>query len=261
MNKSHILIIEDEPKITKLISQYLAFEGFKSSCIHNGKNALKAYIQLSPDLVILDVNLPVVDGITICQSIRQLSDVPIIMLSAKVDEEDQLLGFEAGADDYVCKPFRPKALMARVKARLNRMPATFVHSELNSQLSDVSSDTEVIHSGNIMLDPSKHQVTVNNNDVKLTANEFILLKVLLNEPNKVFSRKDLLAFTQGKYFESYERTIDTHIKNIRRKLYQADDSYQPISSIYGIGYKYIASPENHSVVNFAESLAQVNCRQ
>ena len=223
--KQHILVIEDEVKIAELIEKYLYLEGFKTSLIHDGNCALDAVNELNPDLIILDIMLPGTNGIELCSKIRQYSDVPIIMLTARVEEIDHLIGFDVGADDYVTKPFKPKELMARVKAILKRRrmptnkPSTFT-------------------AGNIIVDPSEYKVLVKNEELKLTINEFSLLKILIASPNKVFSRQDLLTMTQGKYFESYERSIDSHIKNLRKKLTQADPDSHYIESIYGLGYKF-----------------------
>ena len=223
--KQHILVIEDEVKIAELIEKYLYLEGFKTSLIHDGNCALDAVNELNPDLIILDIMLPGTNGIELCSKIRQFSDVPIIMLTARVEEIDHLIGFDVGADDYVTKPFKPKELMARVKAILKRRrmptnkPSTFT-------------------AGNIIVDPSEYKVLVKNEELKLTINEFSLLKILIASPNKVFSRQDLLTMTQGKYFESYERSIDSHIKNLRKKLTQADPDSHYIESIYGVGYKF-----------------------
>ena len=223
--KQHILVIEDEVKIAELIEKYLYLEGFKTSLIHDGNCALDAINELNPDLIILDIMLPGTNGIELCSKIRQYSDVPIIMLTARVEEIDHLIGFDVGADDYVTKPFKPKELMARVKAILKRrrMP---------------SSKPSIFKAGNIIVDPSEYKVLVKNEELKLTINEFSLLKILIASPNKVFSRQDLLTMTQGKYFESYERSIDSHIKNLRKKLTQADPDSHYIESIYGVGYKF-----------------------
>ena len=223
--KQHILVIEDEVKIAELIEKYLYLEGFKTSLIHDGTCALDAVNERNPDLIILDIMLPGTNGIELCSKIRQYSDVPIIMLTARVEEIDHLIGFDVGADDYVTKPFKPKELMARVKAILKRrrMPTTAPNT---------------LKAGNIIVDPSKYKVLVNNAELKLTINEFSLLKILIASPNKVFSRQDLLTMTQGKYFESYERSIDSHIKNLRKKLTQADPNSHYIESIYGVGYKF-----------------------
>ncbi|RZF91949.1 response regulator transcription factor [Pseudoalteromonas sp. N1230-9] len=223
--KQHILIIEDEVKIAELLEKYLYLEGYQTSLIHDGNLVLNAVNELNPDLIILDIMLPGVNGIELCSKIRQTSDVPIIMLTARVEEIDHLIGFDVGADDYVTKPFKPKELMARVKAILKRrrMP---------------TNTRSTFQAGTIVLNPSEHKVLVKDEELKLTINEFSLLKILIASPNKVFSRQDLLTLTQGKYFESYERSIDSHIKNLRKKLTVADPQNHYIESIYGVGYKF-----------------------
>lgn len=223
--KQHILVIEDEVKIAELLEKYLYLEGYQTSLIHDGNLVLNAVNELNPDLIILDIMLPGVNGIELCSKIRQTSDVPIIMLTARVEEIDHLIGFDVGADDYVTKPFKPKELMARVKAILKRrrMP---------------TNTRSTFQAGTIVLNPSEHKVLVKDEELKLTINEFSLLKILIASPNKVFSRQDLLTLTQGKYFESYERSIDSHIKNLRKKLTVADPQNHYIESIYGVGYKF-----------------------
>lgn len=226
MTKQHILIVEDELKIANLISKYLELEGYLSTHVIDGNEATNTYKKCQADLVILDLMLPNKNGIEICKKLRETSNVPIIMLTARVEEIDKLIGFDAGADDYVCKPFKPKELMARVKALLKR-----------ANLSQPKA-TSVIEKGTVKLDTNSHKVFVKNQEITLTLNEFNLLKIFLECPNKVFSRQELLKITQGKYFESYERTIDSHIKNLRKKLNKVDEHTHYIKSIYGVGYQY-----------------------
>lgn len=228
MTKQHILIVEDEIKIATLIGKYLALEGYDSSHVIDGKDAINAYQTCQADLIVLDLMLPNINGIDICKSLREISNVPIIMLTARVEEIDKLIGFDVGADDYVCKPFKPKELMARIKAILHRC--------------NLSSNTQssTIMSGVIKIDITTHKVFVKDKEVTLTFNEFNLLKIFLEFPDKVYSRQELLKITQGKYFESYERTIDSHIKNLRKKLTKVDPNTQHIKSIYGVGYQYIS---------------------
>lgn len=227
MTMQHILIIEDEEKIASLISKYLMLEGFNSTHIADGKDALASFEYCQADLIILDVMLPSIDGITLCKAFREITDTPIIMLTARIDEIDRLIGFDVGADDYVCKPFKPKELMARIKAILKRVNK------------GQKKNSNVIAKGGISLDIHNHKVLVEEQEVVLTLNEFNLLKLFLEHPNRVFSRQELLKITQGKYFESYERTIDSHIKNLRKKLTKADPNTCHIKSIYGVGYQYI----------------------
>ncbi len=225
MKKEHILIVEDEAKIAEIIRKYLVLENYRSSHTCNGSFVASIYNRERPDLIILDISLPDMDGIEVCKQLRRFTDVPIIMLTARVDEVDRLLGFEVGADDYVCKPFLPKELIARVRALLNRV-------RKNQQ-------SEIIECAKVTLDITQHRVNMNRTDIRLTQNEFNLLKTLMLHPNKVFSRQELLTATHGQYFENYERTIDSHIKNVRKKFLKVDPSSTLISSIYGLGYKFV----------------------
>lgn len=228
MTKKHILIVEDEVKIAIIIGKYLEAEGYEYTHVADGKDAVNTFKDCQPDLVVLDIMLPNVNGIDICKSLREFSHVPIVMLTARVEEIDTLIGFDVGADDYVCKPFKPKELMARVKAILYR-----------AAISSSKESASKIESGSITINISTHKVFVKDAEVTLTFNEFNLLKIFVESPEKVYSRQDLLKITQGKYFESYERTIDSHIKNLRKKLSKADPDVQHIKSIYGVGYQYI----------------------
>jgi len=225
MQKQHILIVEDEEKIAELIRKYLQLEGYESSHAKNGNEAISLYHKISPDLIVLDIMLPDMDGLEICKQLREYAEVPIIMLTARVEEVDRLIGFESGADDYVCKPFIPRELVARIRAVLNRT------QRISAQ--------KILQSGKLLLNVSQHLVTLDTIEVKLTQNEFSLLKILMLTPNKVFSRQELLTATQGQYTDIYERTIDTHIKNLRKKLIQVAPESNFIESIYGIGYKLI----------------------
>lgn len=225
MKKEHILIVEDELKIAELIRKYLILENYDSSHTISGANVISMVKQNAPDLIILDISLPDMDGIEVCKKLRAFTDIPVIMLTARVDEVDRLLGFEVGCDDYVCKPFLPKELMARVRAIRNRVR--------KKQPSDI------IECSAVRLDITQHRVNMNEVDIRLTQNEFNLLKTLMLHPNKVFSRQELLTATHGQYFENYERTIDSHIKNVRKKFIKVDPKSTHISSIYGLGYKFL----------------------
>ncbi len=177
-----------------------------------------------PALILLDIMLPGMDGMEVCREIRKSSHVPIIMITARVDEIDRLLGLELGADDYICKPFSPREVVARVKAVLRR--------------SQSPPDGKQFVVGEIALDEHKHQVLVGGREVKLTPCEFQLLKALVAHPNRVFSRGELLNVVQGYDFEGYERTIDTHIKNLRKKVATMVPDRELVSTVYGIGYKF-----------------------
>ncbi len=225
MNET-ILVAEDELKISNLICKYLTVEGYKYLQADTGIKAVSQFMELKPDLVILDLMLPGIDGIAVCEEIRKTSSTPIIMLTARVDEIDRLMGFAKGADDYVCKPFNPKELMARVKAILRR--------------SQPVKKDNLLTLGPIKLVIDEHCVWVNDKEVQLTQIEFNLLGTMMTKPNQVFSRENLLTASQGSYSESYERTIDFHIKNLRKKI-NTSPEYNYIKTIYGVGYKLLPS--------------------
>jgi len=223
MTKQHVLVVEDEERIATLISKYLELEGYQFTCINTGDGAVELIKEIEPDLCILDIMLPGVDGLEICQRLREFSDVPIVMLTARIDEVDRLIGFKQGADDYVCKPFSPKELMARVAALLKRAS---LRTSASSQLTFKS----------LILDLDKLTVLNAQHPIKLTGNEFNILKTMMEFPEKVFSRKELLFAVKQHELEIYERTIDSHIKNLRKKLSAAPDTENYIESVYGVGY-------------------------
>jgi len=221
MNK-RILIIEDEEQIALLLKDYLAQAGFEAHVYGSGKGALEMVDKIAPDAVILDVMLPEVDGLEICKGIRKKSSLPIIMLTAKVEEIDRLIGLELGADDYICKPFSPREVVARIKAVLRR-----TSPELPVQ---------TISLGQITIYPDLFKVSAGGKDVVLTRSEFMLLHTMAKHPGVVFSRSDLISCVHGYEFEGYERTIDSHIKNLRKKLAE-QLSENIVHTIYGVGYK------------------------
>ena len=219
-----ILVIEDQPKIAELICKYLNMEQFSFHHIVSGTVALKENLINHFDLILLDLMLPDMNGINVCTAIRKRSDIPIIMLTARVDEADRLLGFAKGADDYVCKPFNPKELMARIHAVLRRAHKT-----------DLSKHKLI--QGALELDMVSYVAKCCGSELNLTKLEFSILSALLARPNKVFTREELLSLVQSKYTEGYTRNIDTHIKNLRRKLDHENLTTSRIKSIYGVGYK------------------------
>ena len=229
MNSRHILIVEDEEKIASLLSDYLKAAGFRTSTQSNGDRVI-AQIKKDPsDLILLDIMLPGKNGMELCREIREFSDIPIIMITARVEEIDRLLGLELGADDYICKPFSPREVVARVKAVFRRVRAKPRAHHL------------VV--GAISLDDETHQVMIDKQVLNLTPNEFGLLKIMMSRPNRVFSRNELINRVQGYDFEGYDRTIDTHIKNLRKKIAQQLPGREIISTVYGIGYKFNVSAD------------------
>jgi len=225
MMEQHVLIIEDEDKIASLLRDYLERSGYKVSRLDRGDGAIP-FIKNNPvDLVLLDIMLPGMDGMEVCKEIRRFSLVPIIMITARVEEIDRLLGLEFGADDYICKPFSPREVVARVRAVLRRF-----HPAMEDQ---------AIKAGNIVFHEETRDVSINGYDLKLTPIEFGLLKILLTHPGRVFSRSELVSHVQGYDYEGYDRTVDTHIKNLRRKMAVFMPEQEVICSIYGVGYKLL----------------------
>jgi DNA-binding response OmpR family regulator len=224
-----ILVVDDELKIVKLVRAYLERAGFTVVTAHDGQEALAVFRYERPNLVVLDLMLPGMDGLDVCRAIRRSSDVPIIMLTARDEEVDRLIGLELGADDYVVKPFSPREVVARVRAVLRRTEGQPL-------------EPEVVIAGDVTLDLLHRTARVQGRPVELTATEFDLLTVLARHPGQVFTRMQLLDLVQGEAYEGYERTIDVHVKNLRRKL--SDDPRNPryIVTIRGMGYKFSDEP-------------------
>jgi two-component system response regulator BaeR len=221
--QKHILIIEDEAKIAAILKEYLEKSGYRATISGRGDQAVALVRKLSPDLMLLDLMLPGMDGMSICREVKKFSTIPIIMITAKVEEIDRLLGLEIGADDYICKPFSPREVVARVKAVLRR-----VHPE---------STENNLSIGPIALDEAGYVAKVNGKALDLTPSEFKLLQVLISQPGRVFSRDELLARVQGYDCDGYDRTIDSHIKNLRKKIAIHLPDQEIITTIYGLGYK------------------------
>ena len=220
---NRLLLVDDEVKILDMVDNYLKREGFETTRATNGNEALELFRNQGFDLVVLDLMLPELDGLEVCKEIRRFSEVPIIMLTAKNDEIDKLLGLELGADDYISKPFSLRELNARIKAVLRR-----------SKNHSLAVTTIIVN--NLRLEPSRFELYVNDTLLNLTPTEFKLIYTLLEYPGQVFSRLQLLERAYGDIYEGYERSIDTHISNLRRKLENAGSQIS-IKSVYGIGYK------------------------
>ena len=223
MAAQHILVVEDEAKISDVLQDYLKKGGYSVTCLSRGDQVLPQIRKQMPDLILLDIMLPGMDGTEVCREIRKHWRVPIIMITARVEEVDRILGLELGADDYMCKPFSPREMVARVKAVLRR--------------TQEEPEEKQIVVGPILLDPDRFQVEIAGQTVKLTGNEFILLKTLMTRPERVFSRTELLNRVQGYEYDGYDRTIDTHVKNLRKKIATALPDQEIIVTVYGIGYK------------------------
>ena len=224
-----ILVVDDEPKIVSLARDYLEHAGFAVRSAFDGTSALVTARRDHPDLIVLDLGLPELDGIDVARALRKESSVPIVMLTGRSDESDKLVGLEIGADDYVTKPFSPKELVARVRAVLRRSART-------------APATEVVRVGDVTLDMPRMRVTVAGRAVELTPSEFQLLAALAREPGRVFTRTQLLDALHGVAFESYERAIDAHVKNIRRKLEPDPAAPRYLLTVYGVGYRF-AEPD------------------
>jgi DNA-binding response OmpR family regulator len=222
-----ILVVDDEPKIADLARDYLEHAGFSVRTAADGEAALTAVRRDRPDLVVLDLGLPGLDGLDVTRAIRRDSNLPVIMLTARDDELDKLLGLELGADDYLTKPFSPRELVARVRAVLRRVDAA-------AQPDGVT----LIRAGDLTLDLPRMRADLAGHTIDLTPTEFALLAAMARQPGRIFTRSQLLDAVHGVAFESYERAIDTHIKNIRRKL--EPDPRRPVHilTVYGVGYRF-----------------------
>jgi len=220
---ARILIVDDEPEIVRLVVDYLAEAGFTTDTARTGPDAISRAQTDPADLIVLDLGLPGMDGLDVTRTLRRGSDVPIIMLTARDDETDKLIGLELGADDYVTKPFSPRELVARVRAVLRRRAG--------------AGQSDVITVGDVSLDIPRMRATRDGQQIDLTATEFALLETLARQPGRVFTRSQLLDAIHGVAFESYERAIDAHVKNIRRKLEPAPHSPRYVLTVYGVGYR------------------------
>ncbi len=219
-----ILVADDEKKLVNVLRGYLEQAGFAVITAYDGKNALAAFRREKPALVLLDLNMPEMDGLDVARAIRKTDNTPLIMVTARVEETDRLIGLELGADDYITKPFSPREVVARVRAVLRRVGGE-------------NAPAEILRAGEIEMDLTRHVVTRDRVTIDLTPTEFDLLAAFLKNPGRAFTRMQLLDLVQGETFEGYERTIDAHIKNLRQKL--GDDPKQPryIHTVFGVGYK------------------------
>lgn len=228
----HVLIVDDEDRIRRLLKMYLEREGFIIDEADNGISALEKALETDYDLVVLDLMLPEMDGIDVCNKIREVKATPIIMLTAKGEEANRVQGFEVGADDYVVKPFSPREVVYRIKAILKRASATaFLSPETNKT-------TNVIVFDELVIDHDAHRVTIEGQELSLTPKEYELLYFLASSPDKVFSREELLREVWNYEFFGDLRTVDTHIKRLREKLSKiSENSAKMISTVWGVGYK------------------------
>jgi DNA-binding response OmpR family regulator len=220
-----ILVVDDEKKLVNIIKGYLEQAGFSVLTAFDGQQALTMYRYEKPALVVLDLNLPVIDGLDVCRMLRKESNVPIIMVTARVEETDRLIGLELGADDYITKPFSPREVVARVRAVLRRTEGQSIKSE-------------TISAGHLTVDLGKHLAELNGRAIDLTPTEFVLLTVMMQNPGRAFTRLQLLDQVQGETFDGYERTIDAHIKNLRQKIERDPKNPTYLLTVFGVGYKF-----------------------
>ncbi len=222
---STIVVVEDEPGLARLVSDYLEQAGFSVVVAATGGEALVQVRRVQPALVVLDLGLPDIDGLDVTRELRRIGDVPIVMLTARGEETDRVVGLELGADDYVVKPFSPKELVARVRAVLRR-----------GARAQTTADT--VAALDVVVDVARRRVTVGDRQVELTPTEFALLETLVRQPGRVFTRGQLLDAVHGVAFESYERAIDAHVKNLRRKIEPMPGAPRYVETVHGVGYRF-----------------------
>lgn len=225
MTGKKILVVDDEPQILDLISSYLNKEGFQVVSAQDGETAIDLADREKPDLILLDLMLPGLSGYEVCTQIRKTSSTPIIMLTARDEETDKVVGLELGADDYITKPFSPREVVARVRAVLRRT----MHEDVGDK---------IIRAGDVEIDVLRHEVKKGDSMIELTPTEFKLLETMADSPRRVFTRLQLVEKVQGYSFEGYERTIDAHIKNLRQKIEDDPKTPRYIQTVYGVGYKF-----------------------
>jgi len=224
-----VLVVDDDIKTVELVRLYLDRDGYQVLTAYDGVEALRQARESYPDLIVLDLMLPDIDGLEVCRTLRHESDVPIIMLTARTTDQDKLTGLDLGADDYVTKPFSPKELAARVRAVLRRLPG--------------ERGPEEIKSGELSMNFTQHEAWLAGRPLNLTSVEFKLLGVLAKEPGRVFSRASLIEEALGYNFEGFDRTIDVHILNIRRRLEPDPSHPRYIKTVYGVGYKFVGGEQ------------------
>ena len=220
-----IMVVDDEPRLVSLVEAYLTQEGFRVVTAGDGRQALFLARQEKPDLIVLDIMMPEMDGYDFMRLHRKEQETPIILLTARVEDDDKVLGLELGADDYLTKPFRPRELVARIRAVLRRM-------------GQVRPSAQVLRAGDITVDRETHTVQVAERYVDLTPSEFDLLATLMSFPGRAYSRLELLDGIQGVAYEGYERTIDVHVKNLRAKIEAEPRTPRYIQTVYGVGYRF-----------------------
>lgn len=243
MDASPILIVEDEPKLAALLAEYLRVAGMPSRILNDGRDVLNVVRTTEPRLLLLDLMLPGMDGLEVCRAVRQFSDVPVVMLTARAAETDRLLGLELGADDYICKPFSPREVVARVKAILRRTHGRSAQTGHGLPMPYAVAGTTPLQAGvasvdpALVIDPVRHQAHLDGHELPLTPVELRLLATLASHPDKTFPRAHLLDRMYDDHRVVADRTVDSHIKNLRRKLQAVRPDEEIVRSIYGVGYR------------------------
>ena len=223
------LVVEDDKSVSQLIRLYLAQAGYKVIAAEDGLNGLRMALEESPDIVLLDLNLPGMDGIDVCRNVREESEVPIIMITARVEEDDRLTGLDLGADDYVSKPFSPRELVARVNAVLRRTTRDTVKREESGNQ---------VTAGDVGIDLNRRSATVLGDEIELTPTEFRLLAYFIEGRGRTVSRDQIIENVFGYDFSGYDRTVDTHVSNLRKKLELANPNGQHLKTMFGVGYRF-----------------------
>ena len=226
MRLKKVLVVDDDGKIIKILKIYLQQDGYEVYTALDGDEALRLAREKHPEVIILDLLLPGIDGYEVCKTLRAESEVPIIMLTARTAEQDMIKGLDLGADDYVIKPFSPREIAARVRAVLRRMPG-------------LGHMPEELKSGSLKINFVRHEVSLNGKDISLTPTEFKLLGIIARSPGKVFSRAELIDQVFGYDFDSFEHTIETHIRNLRRKIEPDPGNPEYVVTVFGVGYKFV----------------------
>lgn len=227
-----VLVVDDEVKITEVLNAYLQKAGYRVASAGSGTEALSLFEEVSPALVVLDLMLPGLSGEDVCRAIRRISSVPIIMLTAKADEDSILKGLEIGADDYVTKPFSPRQIVARVNAVLRRAQGETIHAAKEYSF----------NRGELVIDDFSHEVRKSGRQVYMTPNEYKILIAMAKYPSKIFTREELIAVALGDEFEGFDRVIDTHIKNIRQKIEDQSKNPHYVITVHRVGYKFGGDP-------------------
>jgi DNA-binding response OmpR family regulator len=230
MARKRILVVDDDAKTVELVKLYLSRDGYQVLIAYDGVEALRLARETRPDLIVLDLMLPDIDGVEVCRTLRRETDIPVIMLTAKTTDQDKLTGLDSGADDYVTKPFSPRELAARVRAVLRRLPG--------------EPRSVKIEHDELCLDFAKHEAWFAGRPLNLTAVEFKLLGVLAKEPGRVFTRDSLIEEALGYDFQGFDRTIDVHVLNLRRKLEPDPNHPRYIKTVYGVGYKFVGGDDD-----------------